>query len=713
MAIPSDHLATAPTQPSPAGIAPVSAGIITAAPIDWHTDELGHTVPFSQAFGDVYYSLVDGLNESRYVFIERNQLPDRFKQLFMQTSNGLPCKPTFTIAELGFGTGLNLLATWQLWRELKAQHLINNDTASSPIPRLHFISTEKFPLTRADLARSLASWQAAEPELAPLIASLLAQYPPLIEGCHRLHLADDVTLDLWLGDAADSLAKLDNSAGAAVDAWFLDGFAPSCNESLWAEQIFTQMQRLSQPGTTAATFSCAGVVKRGLQAVGFAITKVKGFGRKNEMLTATMPAQTTENASNSNPIAPLFSHYPQQITIIGTGVSGLMSAWTLAQRGIPVMLVDKTAPLAGASGNPRALLAPKMTPIHHVAEHLHTTGYLYSGRFYRGLDIRAANENNETTFAPKALVFEPTGMLDLLTKANIDTQQITLYPDEMATTLEHDEAQARAGLSEVDFTENLYLPQSGLINPKALADSILAHPLITFAQRHITQIDSQTDSDKVVLSCADGGTIETARVLIAAAYASCLLESRIFDFRKIRGQLSWFSPTPEQIKHLPKLPLKYAGYCTPFTPQSGDEQVNTLTPYQPQFLFGASFVRNDTDTTVRESEHQINYTKLITALPELATVISDDTTGWQARAGIRAQTPDYHPLVGPIATAHTVDNEAKIWTLSGMGSKGYAYAPICAEALADIMTGSFAPLSTQMLLKLSPNRARLQTALPD
>ena len=395
MAIPSDHLATSPTQSSHTGIAPVSAGIITPAPIDWHTDELGHTVPFSRAFGDVYYSLVDGLNESRYVFIERNQLPDRFKQLFMQTSNRLPGKATFTIAELGFGTGLNLLATWQLWRELKAQYLINNNTANSPItPRVHFISTEKFPLTRADLARSLASWQAAEPELASLIATLLAQYPPLIEGCHRLHLADDVTLDLWLGDAADSLAKLDNSAGAAVDAWFLDGFAPSCNESLWAEQIFIQLQRLSQPGSTAATFSCAGVVKRGLQAVGFEITKVKGFGRKNEMLTAIMRAETVEGATSENPTVICSIDCPQQITIIGAGVSGLMSAWSLAQRGIQVRLLDKTAPLAGASGNPRALLAPKMTPIHHVAEHLHTTGYLYSGRFYRGLDSRVANEKN-------------------------------------------------------------------------------------------------------------------------------------------------------------------------------------------------------------------------------------------------------------------------------------------------------------------------------
>lgn len=712
MAIPSNHLATTPTQPSPAGIAPVSAGVITPAPIDWHTDELGHTVPFSRAFGDVYYSLVDGLNESRYVFIERNQLPERFTQLFMQTDNVLAYQPTFTIAELGFGTGLNLLATWQLWRELKAEYQDNHDTTNRLTPRLHFISTEKFPLTKADLAQSLASWQAAEPELEPLIAKLLAQYPPLIEGCHRLHLADDVTLDLWLGDATDSLAKLDNSSGAAVDAWFLDGFAPSCNESLWAEQIFTQLQRLSRPGTTAATFSCAGVVKRGLRATGFQVTKVKGFGRKREMLTATVPDQTIENASDNDPTVPLFSHYPRRVTIIGAGVSGLMSAWTLAQRGIQVLLLDKTAPLAGASGNPRALLAPKMTPIHHVAEHLHTTGYLYSGRLYRQLDNSAAAEADQATFI-KAPIFTPTGMLDLLTKANIDTQQIALYPDDLATTLANEDAQTRAGLTQQDFTENLYLPQSGLINPYALAQTILAHPCITFEQRQITQIDSQIDSATVSLICADGEVIETERVLIAAAYASCLLESRIFDFRKIRGQLSWFNPTAEQLEYLPKLPLKYAGYCTPFIAQSGDDQLNTLIPGQPQFLFGASFVRNDTDTEVRESEHQVNYTKLITALPELATVLSPETTGWQARAGIRAQTPDYHPLVGPVGVEPSQPgyNDAKIWTLSGMGSKGYAYAPICAEALADIMTGSFAPLSAQMLAKLVPNRTRLQTAL--
>ena len=133
-------------------------------------------------------------------------------------------------------------------------------------------------------------------------------------------------------------------------------------------------------------------------------------------------------------------------------------AWTLANRGVQVTLLDKTAPLAGASGNPRALLAPKMTPIHHVDEHLHTIGYLYSSRLYRTLNDKATQQQ----LAP---VLEPTGALDLLIKANIGTEQIADYPDEMATTLPHAQAQSISGLTTQDLTENLYLPQSGLVNP--------------------------------------------------------------------------------------------------------------------------------------------------------------------------------------------------------------------------------------------------------
>ena len=675
---------------------------ITPAKVEWQMDDTGNMVPVSGEFGDVYFSHADGLAETRHVFLEHNQLPDRLA--------GLVPQQCFTIAELGFGTGLNLLATWLLWRQLRDTHpkLAN--------ARLHFITTEKFPIPLTDLTHILALWGERAPELVALIEPLLAAYPPLIAGCHRLDFSyDNLTVDIWLGDAAQSLSKLaiERSQQSApqphIDAWFLDGFAPSCNSTLWADSIFAQMQRLSRPHTTAATYSCAGIVKRGLKEHGFAIKKVKGFGRKREMLTAIMTDTDHIDVTSDNKSCDNESHDAEQITtdstfnhtaIIGAGVSGLLTAWSLANRGIAVTLLDKTAPLAGASGNPRALLAPKMTPIHHVDEHLHTIGYLYSSRLYRDLNQKATQLNT-------APVLEPTSALDLLVKANIGTEQIEDYPDEMATTLPHEQAQNISGIKEQDLSENLYLPQSGLVNPQALKTIILTHPLIRFQQLEVSEINETEQQVCIEGSDQNQETVSILadHVVICAAFESHQLDERIFDCRKIRGQLSWFRPSLEQLINLPKIPLKYSGYCAPFNAQAGDDNLNTVTAGKPYLLLGASFIRNDIGTDIRDEEHQINRDKLVAAIPEMASIVPADTSLWQGRAGIRTQTPDYHPIVGQLT------NSQRIWTMSAMGAKGYALAPICAEALAGMMLGSFAPLSNAMLARLSPNRTRLQTPL--
>lgn len=676
--------------------------IITPAKIDWQRDDTGNMVPVSGEFGDVYFSHADGLAESRHVFLTHNHLPERLAKLAP--------KQCFTIAELGFGTGLNLLATWQLWRQLRDIHPQLADA------RLHFITTEIHPIPLTDLTQILTLWGQRAPELTKCIEPLLTAYPPLIAGCHRLNFfADNLTVDMWFGDAAESLTKLfsDTSAKPApyVDAWFLDGFAPSCNSTLWAENIFAHIQRLSRTGTTAATYSSAGIVKRALRAHGFHINKVKGFGRKREMLTAVMTDLTGSDNSKSNETEGhkiSVDVTPSQDTtipnshsiVIGAGVSGLLTAWSMANRGIQVTLLDKSAPLAGASGNPRALLAPKMTPIHHVDEHLHTIGYLYSSRLYRQLDHAA-----EQVKTPPIL--EPTGALDLLIKANIGTEQITDYPDDMATTLLVEQAKELSGLKEQDISKNLYLPQSGLVNPQALKQTIRLHPLIQFQQLEVDGI-GETESQVCVKGCDKYKSVQTVfadNVVICAAFESHQIDARIFDCRKIRGQLSWFTPTTEQLEYLPKIPLKYSGYCTPFTAQTGDEQLNPIVASQPQFLLGASFIRNDIDTSIRNEEHQISRDKLIIAIPELSAVIPTDISLWQGRAGVRTQTPDYHPIVGLL-----IDSK-RIWVMSAMGAKGYALAPICAEALADMVMGTFAPLSAAMIARLSPNRTRLQTSL--
>jgi tRNA 5-methylaminomethyl-2-thiouridine biosynthesis bifunctional protein len=677
-----------------------SLNIITPAKIDWQMDDTGNMVPVSGEFEDVYFSHADGLAETRHVFLMHNQLPERLARLAPQQC--------FTIAELGFGTGLNLLATWQLWRQLRDTHPQLADA------RLHFITTEKFPIPLTDLTHILALWGQRAPELVALIEPLLAAYPPLIAGCHRLNFShDNLTVDMWFGDAAESLNKLaldhSHQPKPYIDAWFLDGFAPSCNSTLWADSIFAQMQRLSRPYTTAATYSCAGIVKRGLKEHGFQINKVRGFGRKREMLTAIIIDADSSDIASDNKSCDSKSHDEKQeavystfdhTVVIGAGVSGLLTAWSLANRGITVTLLDKSAPLAGASGNPRALLAPKMTPIHHVDEHLHTIGYLYSSRLYRDL-------NQIATQIDTAPVLEPTGALDLLIKANIGTEQIIDYPDEMATTLSHGQAQSISGLKDQDLSENLYLPQSGLVNPQALKNIILTHPLIRSQQLEVDKI-SETEQHVYVEGSnqnQDVVSITADNVVICAAFESHQLDERIFDCRKIRGQLSWFRPTVEQLAKLPKIPLKYSGYCALFNAQTEDDELNTVVAGEPYLLLGASFVRNDIGTDIRPKEHQISRDKLVAAIPEMEFIIPVDISLWQGRAGIRTQTPDYHPIVGQLV------NSRRIWTMSAMGAKGYALAPICAEALADMMLGSFAPLSEAMLARLSPNRKRLRTPL--
>ena len=445
------------------------------------------------------------------------------------------------------------------------------------------------------------------------------------------------------------------------------------------------------------------------------IKKVKGFGRKREMLTAVMsemsflarysvlsnevPLSNHSNENTANHDAPSYNT-PDHIIVIGAGVAGLMTAWTLANRGIKVTILDKSAPLSGASGNPRALLAPNMTPIHHVYEHLHSIGYLYSGRLYRYFNTQAAIRKTP-------LILEQTATLDLLVKTNIGTEQIAEYPNSMATTISTEAARAISGLKNKDLTDNLYLPQAGLVNPQALKTVILAHPNITYQQLNITAIEENIDGVTVTGNKSDNNasqatsTITADHVVICAAYESHQLDKRIVQCRTIRGQLSWFTPTAEQLAKLPKIPLKYSGYCASFIGQSGDATLNTIGENQPQFLLGASFIDGDAHTDIRSEENQQNYDKLIEDLPELNGVVSNNISTWQARAGIRTQTIDYHPLVGLLAQSK------RLWTLSAMGAKGYALAPICAEALADMMLGCFTPLSSAMLARLSPNRARL------
>lgn len=209
--------------------------------------------PVSTAFDDVYFSREDGLAESRYVFLEGNNLPTRAQNI---------TRP-FHVVELGFGTGLNFLALWQAWQQ-----------AGIKTP-LVYSSIEKFPLTVDEMQQAHSVW----PELQAYTKPLQAAYASMQgEGVHGANLGG-VMLNLHIGEAQTCLFNMEE----AVDAWFLDGFAPAKNPDMWTQDIFSEIRRLSRRGTTLATFTAAGIVREGLKQAGFTIEKKKGYGRKRHM----------------------------------------------------------------------------------------------------------------------------------------------------------------------------------------------------------------------------------------------------------------------------------------------------------------------------------------------------------------------------------------------------------------------------------------------
>ena len=210
-------------------------------------------VPIATAFDDPYYSLDNGLAETRHVFLAGNDLPAGFGG-------------NFQIAELGFGTGLNFLVTWQAW--------INEGRPGT----LHFTSFEAFPMAPDDMRAALSAF----PEVSALADAMLAKWQP---GAGPVLLNDGPTLEVIIGDARETVPAWH----AAADAWFLDGFSPAKNPALWEPALLASVGAHTKPGGTAATYSAAGHVRQSLATAGFDVTRIPGFGRKRHMTRAVKP----------------------------------------------------------------------------------------------------------------------------------------------------------------------------------------------------------------------------------------------------------------------------------------------------------------------------------------------------------------------------------------------------------------------------------------
>lgn len=214
------------------------------AGLDWRDG----VIPVSRRFDDPYFSLHDGLAETRHVFLAGNGLADRL------------CDG-FRIAELGFGTGLNLLAVLIAW------------AGTGRAGTLRYTSFEAYPMSTDDIARALAHFPEAEAVAAPFLAHWAS-------GARRFSLPG-VEVEVIIGDARATLPAWQGCA----DAWFLDGFSPAKNPELWSPEIMAEVGRHTATGGTFATYTAAGHVRRSLTDAGFTVTRQAGHGRKRHMTT--------------------------------------------------------------------------------------------------------------------------------------------------------------------------------------------------------------------------------------------------------------------------------------------------------------------------------------------------------------------------------------------------------------------------------------------
>ncbi|MEL6324063.1 MAG: tRNA (5-methylaminomethyl-2-thiouridine)(34)-methyltransferase MnmD, partial [Pseudomonadota bacterium] len=320
--------------------------------LDWRDDG----TPVETGMNDIYFSVEDGLAETQETFLKACGLPERWAE-----------RSCFTIAELGFGTGLNFLAAWQLWRQ----------TRPFPEARLNYVSFEGFPMRATEAERALARW----PDLAPLATDLLRQWPVRARGIQRCHFPDGVVLTLHIDDIETSLAQSELQA----DAWFLDGFAPAKNDKMWHAARFPEIASRSAQGARLGTYTVAGAVRRGLSDAGFDVAKVPGHGRKRERLEADVRDPPTQVA-DPYALRPVYGvQSPKSVAIIGGGIAGACLACSALDRGATVDIYERSETLAaGASGNPLALVMPRLDAADTPAARALIAAYLYARQLYAG-----------------------------------------------------------------------------------------------------------------------------------------------------------------------------------------------------------------------------------------------------------------------------------------------------------------------------------------
>jgi tRNA 5-methylaminomethyl-2-thiouridine biosynthesis bifunctional protein len=575
--------------------------------------------PRSGRFDDVYFSKEDGLAESRAVFLTGCDLP-----------NAWAGRRHFTVAELGFGTGLNIVALLDLWRQERPAD-----------GHLHVFSMEGFPLGRDEAARALSAW----PEMEAVAQALLDRWPAGTPGFHRVSLPKfGATLNLAVGDVQWALTEWSGQA----DAWFLDGFAPSTNPGMWSDAVMDAIAARSAPGARVATFTVAGAVRRGLSERGFQVDKRPGHGRKRERLEARLPGTMLEAL-------------PPTVVVIGAGIAGASLARAFAALGYRATVVEAEHAGAGGSGFPAALVTPRLDAGDGEIAALHAQALARAGALYAAV--------------PEAVVAHGVLQLEQAARDASRYRKIAdqdLWPAGTMTVV--DAATASVHLGEGVETGGLMMTSALAVRPAPVLEAWLAE-----ANRVTASVEriEQTAKGWRLLS-EKGDLILTADVVVVAAGWGTAALADDLPLSPVRGQADWVDVEGDALV----APVAWGGYRVP----TGEG-----------FLFGATHDRGRVDTAASAEDTARNLATLSARLPETAVLMPGTM---HSRAAIRATTPDRLPLAG------AVPDRPGLYVLGGLGSRGFCVAPLLAEHVAALATGTPSPLPNDLAARLYPGRGR-------
>ena len=618
--------------------------------------------PYSPQYGDIYHTADSGPGQARHVFLGGSDLPVRWAGTRV-----------FTILETGFGLGLNFLTTWQAWRMDPARP-----------QRLHFVSIEKHPFTRAGLMELHARY----PEFAPLAALLQSAWPLPLPGLNRLHFEDGrVTLTLAFGDITDVLTKL----RLAADAFYLDGFAPDRNTEMWTPAVMKALARLARRGATLATYTTARGVRDALAATGFTPELRPGFGRKRNMLAARFAPR-----ASSRHVPPTATQWDERRAIvIGAGLAGAAVSERLAARGWMVVLIERAnAPAAEASGIPAGVFHPHVSRDDSVLSRLTRAGLLYALGRWRALEAaghrlqwnlcgvlqiaKDARDEARMAATARALGF-PTGYVNYLPRVAAG---------------DHAGAEVRAG--------GWWFPESGWLRPASLVAAQIEAAkggVVLHAGTAVHEL-RRTGTHWDALA-ANGSVIAHAPVVVLAnSHDAARFVRHELPLKRVRGQLTRL---PEA--SMPSLAAVLAGPGHVIPAADGGA------------ILGATFDYEDERAAPREEDHIGNLERLGRLLP--ANAARFDPASLEGAVGFRCVSADRLPLIGalPDTGAKPAGLATRDWPrlpglygAFGYASRGLTWAALGGELIASLVEEEPLPAEGDLLDAIDPARFALRRA---